>query len=860
MIKEAVGIAINGREVKIAHVRRDKYRLAVDYLESAVLTSDMEYELRKKAEQEAAPSIVQNEEDIFSLKGSLEANATTVKESNLRENVDVLYSLLRKFAARRVRVAFNVPPSRVSFQDLDTYFDYNKNAFTGTLRKKIEQWQKGFNAIDNVSVITRKDGTLCNVASEIKEPPIIDMLEQLNTFFKGNLVLSLMDPNEVSLVNLARKSYDFRDEAKITVIVEIELEFSRIIFMKGEDLLTVSPLIPETFNPDIFSIVYSKIIYELDNLNIPQVSNVLLAGKAGTNMAKKYFEKKFPDAKIGFILSQPLAENLSSQFSRENLSEYAIPVALAWKVTQKNAENFIPTNLLSTQVIERQKVLSMTLAGYLILILLGISAFTLTWKITAKKIEVSSLRNKNKELVERINSTEQTVRKVRGLEDQIANITKRLVLSDSLSYGSDRLLTFLDRLNLSVSRIKSVWIDEIQNTKKGILVKGMSSKRGDIPKISEELGNARINKLIRSEIGSQRFFSFEMVADWNQEPFRPDTKTKFAPGSPKPLKADANNTKLATTNTSEWKPSTTATQTVGAEKNISAGEASNTIKSLQSTTQNYNNKNDQTTNNLGFAANELKNQNLQKIEKSEKSQPITIEKNKDFGRYNNDNFKKNNNYLLDSGSRFIIKVNAHANKFTAMKDVKYYRSNGFDAYITTFPNSSREIPYWVCVGDFNNYDEAENELKKLNALIPGKSYIVKISKNELTKPTLLNLETESISSIRTSNSQLIKRADHTIVTNENRQNHNESTAVNSNLRNYIIAISAHATKFTANKEIEYYRTKGIETYVTTLPQSNQEIPYWVCCGNFDSFIEAQGKIRQLSAIAPRKYKIVQINQ
>ena len=860
MSNEAVGIAINGREVKIAHVHRDKDRLAVDYLESAVLTSDMEHELRKKAEEEAAPSYIQNEEDIFSQKNPLESKASSEKESSLRENVDVLYSLLRKFSGRRIKVAFNVPPSRVSFQELDTHLDYNKNEFKGTLRKKIENWKQGFNAIDNVSVITRKDGTLCNVSCEIKEPPILDILEQLNTFFKGNLVLSLMDPNEVSLVNLARNSYDFRDESKITVIVEIETEFSRIIFMKGEDLLTASPIIPESFNPDIFSIVYSKIIYELDNLNIPEANNVLLAGKASTNAAKTFFGKKFPDAKVGFIISQPLAENLSSQFSREDLSDYAIPISSAWKVIQKKEKGFIPTNLLPSQIIERQKVLSLPLAGYLILVLLGISAFILTWKITAKKIEVSSLKTKNQELVERINSSEETVRKVHELEDQIGKITKRLVLSDSLSYGSDRLLIFLDRLNLSVSKIKSVWIEEVKNTKNGILIKGMSLKRGDIPKISEELGNARINKLTRSKAGNQRLFSFEMEVNWNQEPFRPDSENKFEMESPPPLKAKANETKLVTKNTSEWGTSTKVTQSIVAEENMGVAKKSKIVKSTGLSGQNYKNKNDQTTNNLVFAAKELKNQNVQKIEKSEKSQPLNIEKKTDFAGYKNDSIKKENENLLNNGSRFIITVNAHANKFTAMKDVEYYRSNGFDSYITTLPNSSREIPYWVCVGDFNNYDEAENELKRLNTSIPGKRHIIKISEDDFMKPIASNLKTESFSSIKNSSSQLIKKADHAMVLNEDKHDEKTLTVVESNSRKYTISVSAHVTKFTARKDVQFYRSKSIETYITTLPNSSQEIPYWVCYGDFSSYGEAAEKIKQLSAIVPRKYNIVEINK
>ena len=47
MKKDAIGIAINGREIKIAHVFQDKYRLGVDFIESALLASDIDYMVKE---------------------------------------------------------------------------------------------------------------------------------------------------------------------------------------------------------------------------------------------------------------------------------------------------------------------------------------------------------------------------------------------------------------------------------------------------------------------------------------------------------------------------------------------------------------------------------------------------------------------------------------------------------------------------------------------------------------------------------------------------------------------------------------------------------------------------------------------
>jgi len=865
MKKEAIGIAVNGREVKIAHIHQDKYRLSVDFLESSILASDIDADYKRNHEQAAEVSINTDEDDVFATKNPYENKSPIEKETGSRENIDILYSLLAKFAAKRTKVGFNISPSRVTYQELDTHLDFNKNVFKGNLRKKIENWKQGFNAIDNVSVLSRKDGTACNIACDTYQPPIVNLLDQLNTFFKGNLNLSLMDSNEVALVNLARMSYDFQHSSEITVIVEIETEYSRIIFMKGDDLLLVSPIINESFNPDIISIVYSKIIYELDNSNIPEITNILLAGRASSITAKNFFEKKFPKVRVGFIVSQALAENLSSQFSREELSNYAIPIALAWKLIDNKNKNFIPTNLLSSQIIDRQKVLSLSFSGYVILILLGISTFILTWKITAKKIEVGKIRNANYTLQERINSGEETVKRVNEIEDEIKKLTQRIVLSDSLSYGSDRLLSFLENLNRTVSRSRSVWVEEVQSTQSGILVKGKALKRGDVPKIAEQLGAAKIIKLTRTEYGTRRLFSFEMEVDWKQKPFRPGYKDSSQPARIPPIRTASNPSKQSKTIASDWGSKTTVNQTVVAETEFEQQDRNNSL----------------TTNpvrdNLPVHSKKEKVDRLSNVpiksDRFQQEKPLvaaTPSKMKSQPTTNVAAIKKPKNATSsvntapvtnNANSRFTIKISAHANQFTARKEVEYYQSKGFNAYITTLPNSTTDIPYWVCLGDFSSYNEAKAELSRLNRAIPGRRVISEISESNfrnLTAPVMKPTTAKRISLPKSVPQQMIQQAKHTVVAYDSQSQRSKiSKPINSQ---YVtIRISAHVTKFTAQKEVEKFKRKGYSAYITRLPNSSRDIPYSVCLGRFSSVEEAQQKIKKLASIIPGQYDIVAIH-
>ncbi|MDZ7264321.1 MAG: SPOR domain-containing protein [candidate division KSB1 bacterium] len=867
MMKEAVGIAINGREVKIAHLYRDKNRLGVDFLETAILAHDMDYEINKKVEETAEAALAQNDEDIFASKTPYEGHAAAEKESNLKENIDVIYSLVRKFASRRIRVAFNAPPYRVNYQDLDTHLDYDKKVFRGSLKKKIDQWKKGFNELDNVSVIARKDGTLCNVSCEIKQPPIIDILEQLNTFFKGNLFLNLMDPNEIALVNLAKTSYDFRDANVITVIIEIETEFSRLIFMRGEDLLTVSPIIPENFNPDIFDIIYSKIIYELDNLNLTEINNILLAGKASTNAAKSFFEKKFKTVRVGFVVSQPLAENLSTQFAREDLSEYAIPISLAWKAVAQKDSPFIPTNLLPAQIIDRQKMLTLDSAGYLILVLLGLSAFILTWKITAKNIEVHQLRNTNRSLTERIASSEGTVKRVQDLEEQINKLTKRIILSDSLSYGSDRLLTFLELLNQTVLSTKSVWIDEIQSTTNGINLKGVALKRKSVPELSEALGVARIRKLTRFEIGGTKAFAFEMEVDWKNQPFRPNSIQPSTPGMLPPVPPNQVKPNLVTNTITDGNRTITATQEV-----VGEGSGMPTNYPAQSMTTIRSEKSrliEQETAKLLAEIERMKSEQATQSEprhRPESNAGVASEAVADGAmRGYPAQPSSSPEPTVAAVGQFTIKISAHANKLTAAKEVQKLHRLGIETYITRFANSSPEIPYWVCCGRFSSYAEAQQELQRLQKVVPGSHSIIESNTGLPLDATSSASRAERIErAIENHDYQNIKQANQILAPAEagpadasiSHPAPNSDTATAMGREWYTIGINAHATRLTAQKEVESLRSKGHDAFMAQPPDASSDVPYWVCLGRYHSQQTAIARLNLLRKSRPGNYKII----
>jgi Tfp pilus assembly protein PilN len=337
-------------------------------------------------------------------------------------------------------------------------------------------------------------------------------MREVNEFVRGNLFLALMDPTEVALANLARRSSEL-DGGKITAIVYVEDDFTRLIFMRGKDLFHVSSIIHENVaSPDILEVIYRKLLYEQDEAGIPEIAAIWLAGKSTRINAAEFFTSYFPAADVRYLSSSMLGGLSSTEAQRGVFSEFAVPIALAWKTLEPKSPFFIPTNLLPQDLLDQQQVLKLNYHGYALLALTGFAAFFITWQIIKLNGNIRETRAKNTQLEMKISGNQSTVDRVMQLDNQCQRLGKNLRLADSLSQGHDELLTFLQKLNTSVERTGGVWVDEIVKQKDGFSVKGTSMNRDAIPRLAEKLENASLSQVTRieSEAAKRKAFSFSL--------------------------------------------------------------------------------------------------------------------------------------------------------------------------------------------------------------------------------------------------------------------------------------------------------------------------------------------------------------
>jgi hypothetical protein len=501
--KQALGLAVSGTEVRLALLSSHNGKIHIEGLERARLRTTLEN--KPAVEEENNPAEGENN-DAFGLKTAVRekennAAAPTGGAQNDNGNLEILYRLLEKYTKRKTRIAFNVPLSMVKYQRPEAALATERPAEAG----------KDADSSFAEEVLTAHDGSRLIMSYE-KQPPTMSLMRDVNEFLRGHLYLALMDSTEVALANLARRDDDAA-AGKISAIVYIEDDFTRLIFMRGKDLIHVSSIIHEnTASPDILEVIYRKLIYEQDEAQIPEIATILLAGKSSRIKAREFFAAYFQAARVDYLTSPEVTGLSSNDMQRGVFSEFAVPIALAWKTLEPKSPFFIPTNLLPQDLLDQQQILKLNYHGYILLALAGLVAFFMTWQIGRLHNNIRDLRKTNAELERKIASNQETVDRVLLLDNQCQRLKMNLAMADSLSLGHDEFLAFLKKLNNSVGRVGNIGVDEIITSNKGFSVRGTSLSREAIPLLAERLERASLSQVTRveSELAKRKYFSFNL--------------------------------------------------------------------------------------------------------------------------------------------------------------------------------------------------------------------------------------------------------------------------------------------------------------------------------------------------------------
>ncbi|MDX1638271.1 MAG: hypothetical protein R3281_09890 [Balneolaceae bacterium] len=563
--KDFTGVVLEGDLLKIARVRIEKGKLHLVKLDkislveslgsgesaaTAQTAEEMDIEADADAdsifgleESESAPGADQIEEidledmeetggggaddDLMSLDMVEEAGGGDVQSNEV-----LLFEALTELDADSIRLGLNIEAGGCIFQIIrDTNFnEVKKKDLIADLEEKLESIYGMPKSSDKYDFEIRDNGSLV-LASIDETPPLLELADRTNELYGGKLFIDEIMPDEVSLVGMVNANYELQPD-QITGIIQFGPEKCRLIFMKGREIWLVSPIINEgTKNRGFLNTIFSKILFQLDTGEVPNLDHIILANNTLGNDATEFFQKNFPDitvenfqfdsAKFSYGDQDPVAANA-----------FTTAIATAWAASGFEKEAFPDLSLLPDYVLERQKIFKLQWHGIVLLLLIFLAPLTINYFYQQNARQIQSMNNELQLINSQIQQVTPTANATNEISDQLSSLREELVLLDTLSRGTREWSTKLQILNEGIDdNVRGAWLTGMQNSDGEVQLNGYSLYRNQIPEIVNIFADATLMNVNIETLREQELFRFSIVV----KQFTEDN-SRYSPPKPDDLK------------------------------------------------------------------------------------------------------------------------------------------------------------------------------------------------------------------------------------------------------------------------------------------------------------------------------------
>lgn len=507
--KQAVGLCVDGAGLKVAVLSRKRGTVRIEGLLRDVLPNSLEEDY---PEEESSPSPAEQAgEDAFGLAEPKEGAGVLEEEEEIT-NQSVLLRALGKFTLRKEYFAVNMPASRVYYYEFEEGPGSKKrDKIRKYLREELQSSYQIDLPLDAVDFLQTDDGRLLAVAHD-HGLAVLDLVEEVKSFLHGPVTVALADTNEIALMNLVRASYSFSGQ-EVVAVVYIGEEFSRVLFMRGNDYLSFGGVVNEgRQSPRVLNALFSKILLEQDVSGMPDIDRFLLSGDCGDVDAQAFFARQFPDARVDYLVPPPL-DSTGRRENEEDIASFAIPIGLAWKALETKNDIFYDTDFVPKHIRDRQNAYKLAWHGFLAIGLIGVAVFALVGQWEAQTRAIRNTQQSVQRLEASIAEVEADIASMGSLErlrDQISRYEEDIAFMDTLSQGAQKWSLMLRELALQAKGLQSVWFEHFSSKGNLVLLKGRSLYRSRIPKMSQRLGDAILQTVSPVEIRGTDIHEFEL--------------------------------------------------------------------------------------------------------------------------------------------------------------------------------------------------------------------------------------------------------------------------------------------------------------------------------------------------------------
>jgi len=552
--KEFVGISLEGDSLKFARVVSEKNRLRVvrvdqmtlidpikqasspkpmeeqesdpfeDELDADLifgLDSDAEKPVVKQTEKNGAATAEKESEEVF---GDIdlaelddEAFEEAPQEDIVAETADsitnekLVYDYLSSVDSEKKFVAVNVPSGETIFQFLNdlNYSEVKKKELVDIIEDKLYSLYNRPPDEDRYDFEIRDDGTLV-IGSLENESPTLSLVNNAGINNKEKYLISDVTPDESVMMGLYREHYQMDSEI-ITALLQVGKTKSRLLFMKGEKLLQVSPIINEGFDDkNYLSTIFSKILFQIDTGEVPGLDQLIIFNNGKGTPVLDFFRESFSELKVEeFVFNEEkvvYGDTLSSTVPYYTTAIGLAEIAARSEITKKIKLSFLPS-----YVIDQQKIFRLQWHGILLLLLIGLSPIVLNYFYQQNQAQIASLESESAQLTQMITNVEPLVTRSEEISMELSTMQEQLSLLQELNENNIKWTITLDRFNQAVQNTGGLWVTSFRQNEDLIMVDGLSLYQERIPELAARFETVTLLNVRKQEIREREIYSFSMM-------------------------------------------------------------------------------------------------------------------------------------------------------------------------------------------------------------------------------------------------------------------------------------------------------------------------------------------------------------
>jgi hypothetical protein len=450
--------------------------------------------------------------DSFSSAGAIEASS---EEGNT--NASVLLGLLNEVGSpRKYALSYAISEPAVTYQEFEGDFGLKGDKLKKKISQELSMMRASAPAVDAIDVIPTASGGLLSLIRE-DGLHVYELLREVKPFMGGHVPnIKLIDSADTVMMEMVRTQYEPQEE-EVTVIIYVGHDFSRLIFMQGQNYLHFAPIISEGYeSPNIENTIYSRILLEQDNIALTRIDRILLAGESHKVNLLEAIAPQFSSALVEYAKAPSLDIGEFEGNIGEAVSEYIIPIMTAWRTLEPTLTGFYNINLIPHSVLESQRTLALAWHGWLFAALVALSIPLFVFLVSNRETEIKRARADLVQKQQKMGELDIFRQRRAELSGNISRYSHATSVYDSIAPGCDRWSRILHYLANSIEDLNSLWIYNLKpedRNPRNIIISGRAIYRARIPRIASIFETATLKEVRTITIRKKILYEFDIVVE-----------------------------------------------------------------------------------------------------------------------------------------------------------------------------------------------------------------------------------------------------------------------------------------------------------------------------------------------------------